>query len=55
MQNVNGLTQSMRTIGGTTRTEAKAQALSWLASQLRWENTLDALRDDADDEVRQAA
>jgi hypothetical protein len=27
-----------------TRTEAKRQALSWLASQLSWEHTLDELR-----------
>jgi hypothetical protein len=27
------------------RVEAKVQALSWLVSQLRWEHTLDALRD----------
>jgi hypothetical protein len=29
-----------------TRTEAKTQALSWLAAQLRWERTLDVLRDE---------
>jgi len=37
----------MRSIGtgaGSTRTEAKLQALSWLASQLEWERTLGALR-----------
>jgi hypothetical protein len=28
-----------------SRTEAKQQALSWLVSQLRWEETLDDLRD----------
>lgn len=28
-----------------TRTEAKVQALSWLARQLAWEETLDGLRD----------
>lgn len=28
------------------RTDAKSQALTWLASQLAWERTLDALRDD---------
>ncbi len=28
-----------------TRTEAKQQALTWLVSQLRWEETLDDLRD----------
>ncbi len=35
-----------------TRTEAKVQALSWLARQLAWEQTLDGLRGD---EVAQAA
>jgi len=35
---------SIRENLGTTRTEAKAQALSWLASQLRWERTLEGLR-----------
>jgi hypothetical protein len=29
----------------TTRNDAKVQALSWLVSQLRWEDMLDALRD----------
>jgi hypothetical protein len=28
-----------------TRTESKQQALSWLVSQLRWEETLDDLRE----------
>jgi len=41
------------------RAEAKVQAISWLVSQLRWERTLGALRDDpsadALDEARQAA
>jgi hypothetical protein len=31
---------------GGTRTEAKVQALSWLARQLEWEQTLDGLRGD---------
>jgi hypothetical protein len=35
-----------------TRTEAKVQALSWLARQLAWEQTLDGLRGD---EVAEAA
>jgi hypothetical protein len=35
---------SIRENLGTTRTEAKVQALTWLASQLRWERTLDLLR-----------
>jgi hypothetical protein len=30
---------------GAARSESKAQALSWLASQLDWERTLDTLRD----------
>jgi hypothetical protein len=30
------------------RTEPKAQALSWLVSQLRWEETLGGLRDGHD-------
>ena len=30
---------------GAARSESAAQALSWLASQLDWERTLDALRD----------
>jgi hypothetical protein len=33
----------MRATG--SRTEAKQQALCWLVSQLRWEETLDDLRD----------
>ena len=46
------------TMAANTRTEPKAQAMSWLVSQLRWERTLDALRDESDgfhDEARQAA
>ena len=35
---------SLRENLGTTRTEAKTQALHWLAAQLRWERTLDELR-----------
>ena len=38
----------MQTSGN--RTEPKVQALSWLVSQLRWEETLDELRDVRDDE-----
>ena len=30
---------------GAKRSESAAQALSWLASQLAWEHTLDTLRD----------
>jgi hypothetical protein len=46
------------TMAANTRTEPKAQAISWLVSQLRWERTLDALRDERDgfhDEARRAA
>lgn len=43
----------------TDRTEPKVQALSWLVSQLRWEETLGDLRDSRGSEthhnVRQAA
>ncbi len=38
------------------RTEPEAQALSWLVSQLRWEETLGELRDVREDEpLRKAA
>ena len=37
------LTRSIGSSVGATKTEAKTQALSWLASQLRWEQTLDHL------------
>jgi len=40
-------TVMMKTVGavnGETKTEAKTQALSWLATQLRWEELLDGLR-----------
>jgi len=40
---------------GTPRTEAKRQALSWLVSQLRWEETLDDLRDHRDERLAEAA
>jgi hypothetical protein len=46
MQNA-GVMRSLFDAAGGTRTEAKSQALSWLASQLRWERTLDALREDS--------
>ncbi len=40
----------------SNRTEPKAQALSWLVSQLRWEETLGELRHDrVDQPVRRAA
>jgi hypothetical protein len=45
-------------MAANTRTEPKNQAMSWLVSQLRWERTLDALRDERDgyhEDARQAA
>ena len=52
-------TVMMKTVGavnGETKTEAKAQALSWLATQLRWEELLDGLRGEHEvDAVRAAA
>jgi hypothetical protein len=51
MQYMDVLTRSIGISVGATKTEAKTQALSWLASQLRWEQTLDNLRDDEHDEV----
>ena len=51
MQYTNVLTHSVASSVGATKTEAKTQALSWLASQLRWEQTLDNLRDDEHEEV----
>jgi hypothetical protein len=38
-----------------TRTESKQQALTWLVSQLRWEETLDDLRDHRDETLADAA
>jgi len=38
-----------------TRTETKQQALTWLVSQLRWEETLDDLRDHRDEPLPHAA
>lgn len=46
--------RSFATSTGGIRTEAKLQALTWLASQLRWEHTLDGLRD-GDDAVERVA
>jgi hypothetical protein len=40
---------------GGTRTESKLQALSWLKSQLQWEETLEDLRSQTDDENQKAA
>jgi hypothetical protein len=37
------------------RTEAKKQALTWLVAQLRWEETLDDLRDHRDEQLATAA
>jgi hypothetical protein len=39
-----GTAHAVREGLGPTRTEAKQQALCWLARQLRWERTLDELR-----------
>jgi hypothetical protein len=50
MQYMDVLTRSVANSVGATNTEAKTQALSWLASQLRWERTLENLRDDEHDE-----
>ncbi len=44
MDNVGVMMRSIGTASGGTRTEAKLQALSWLASQLEWERTLRVLR-----------
>ena len=38
-----------------TRGEAKVQAISWLVSQLRWEQTLGALRHDDHEDVLDGA
>ena len=55
MQTLNSLTSSIRSAAGTTRTEAKREALSWLSSQLSWERTLDELRDGEDEAAAKAA
>jgi hypothetical protein len=44
MQYADVLVRSIASAAGGTRTEKKLQALSWLASQLRWEATLEVLR-----------
>jgi hypothetical protein len=46
MNKVGVMMRSIGSAAGGTRTEAKLQALSWLASQLEWERTLGALRHD---------
>jgi hypothetical protein len=38
-----------------TRTESKQQALFWLVSQLRWEETLEDLRDHRHERLAEAA
>ncbi len=51
-------TVMMKTVGavkGETKTEAKTQALSWLATQLQWEEVLDGLRSDRDVDAARAA
>jgi hypothetical protein len=46
MQNSANTVRSLFDAAHGTRTEAKSQALAWLRNQLRWERTLDALRDE---------
>jgi len=48
------LAETMRTVSGTTRTEAKLEALSWLRRQLRWESTLEHLRHGGNDLAKAA-
>ncbi len=55
MDNVGVMMRSIGTAAGATRTEAKLQALSWLASQLEWERTLGALRHEEVDAEERAA
>ena len=38
--------RSISTTAGASRTEAKLEALRWLARQLEWERALEALRDE---------
>jgi hypothetical protein len=45
MQYGSTLARSIGADGHATRTEAKTQALSWLAARLRWERTLEQLRE----------
>jgi hypothetical protein len=56
MNNVGVTMRAIATAAAGTRTEAKLQALSWLASQLEWERTLGALRhgEAVDDDCRAA-
>jgi hypothetical protein len=55
MDNVGVMMRAIGTAAGGTRTEAKMQALSWLASQLEWERTLEVLRHGELDNARRAA
>jgi hypothetical protein len=54
MQNAGTTMRSLFDAAQGTRTEAKTQALAWLRTQLKWERTLEALRD-GEHEARQAA
>jgi hypothetical protein len=45
MQYVDVFARSVAADAHATRTEAKIQALSWLAARLRWERTLEHLRE----------
>jgi hypothetical protein len=48
--------RSLATRQGATHTDARQEALAWLAAQLRWERTLDQLRGGEDETpVPQAA
>ncbi len=48
--------RSLATRHGATHTDARQEALAWLAAQLRWERTLDQLRGGEDEtSVPQAA
>jgi hypothetical protein len=55
MDNVGVMMRSIGTAAGATRTEAKLQALSWLAAQLEWERTLGAFRSGESDAESRAA
>ena len=55
MDNVGVMMRSIAKANGGNRTEAKLQALSWLAAQLEWEHTLAVLRGEEDNSDRRAA
>jgi hypothetical protein len=55
MDNVGVMMRAIGQVSGRTATEAKLQALSWLASQLEWEHTLAVLRNGEPDTARRAA